>query len=82
MQTSVSTTPVNLPFVQVGLAKLVVQNLGPGNLYVETAGGTASATTSFKLVVNGTLTFTDAVNQSGVISVLSDSTCDVRYIPI
>lgn len=68
---TIATTPTALPS---GVS--LIQNLGPGNLYV--GEGTVSTTTGVELPPDHTLTVTG----EGSMYAVSDSTSDVRTLEV
>lgn len=81
MQISVGTTSVRLPVETT--ATPVVQNLGPGNLYVD-HDSAVSAATGFKLVPNSVYEWPHDLSQAtGDIYMVADAaSTDVRILVV
>lgn len=77
MQLNVGTTPVQIPGNRT---RPVIQNLGPGNVYVDTDGEVTSAD-GLKLVPNSIYEFpTSGGNSDGIWLVADQAGTDVRVV--
>lgn len=82
MKTTLGTTPIQLP--GVGKGRPVIQNLGPGNVYLGTAQAEADPDEGFKIVPGGGYEFSSAAGfEAGGVWVVADAAnTDVRVISI
>ena len=81
MQVSVGTTPVRLDVA--GAATPLVQNLGPGDVYVDRADD-VSDSTGVELAVGDVLELPRGVSSGGgpLYLVATESDTDVRYLEV